>query len=55
MELHSSCGPLGAQTLVRVYLMHKLTDAERKVEEMSDFFASATSNSSDASRAGLSL
>ena len=30
--------PLGAQTLVRVYLKRKLTDAERNVEGVSDFF-----------------
>ena len=33
--------PLGAQTLLRVYLKRKLTDAERNVAGVSDFFASA--------------
>ena len=33
--------PLGAQTLVRVYLKRKLTDAERNVEGVSDLFTGA--------------
>ena len=34
--------PLGAQTIVRVYLKRKLTDAERNVEGVSDFFVGAS-------------
>ena len=34
--------PLGAQTLVRVYLKRKLTDAERNVRRVSGFFAGAS-------------
>ena len=50
--------PLGLQAVVRVYLNRKLTDVERKVEGVSDFFASTsilTSNCSEVSLHGPRL
>ena len=49
--------PLGAQTIVRVDLKRKLTDAERNVDGVSEFFVDAsilTSNCSEVNLAGRS-
>jgi len=49
--------PLGAQAHVRVYMKRKLTDAERNIEGVSDFFVDAsilTSNCSEVNLAGRS-